>query len=134
MGRKYNITMVAIDSYRYTLLSDALAKVGFSRERKNLMLVKQLDIIRVVPVIDHCFRNGYFYWGNNPVLRWAANNTKTIRYGRDMGADKGSFVYAKIEGKSRKTDPFMAVVASMVPEGEIRERPKQMPDYLDVTF
>lgn len=87
------------------------------------MLVKQTDIIKVVPVIDHCFLNGYFHWGNNPVLRWGANNTKTIRYGRDVGADKGSFVYAKIEAKSRKNDTFMALVASMVPENEIKERP-----------
>ena len=88
------------------------------------MLVKQTDIIKVVPVIDHCFLNRYFHWGNNPMLRWATNNTKTIRYGRDAGADKGSFVYAKIEAKSRKTDPFMALVASMVPESTIKERPK----------
>ena len=30
---------------------------------------------------------------------------------------------AKIEAKSRKTDPFMALVAAMVKEGEIKERP-----------
>ena len=124
MGKIYNISMVAIDSYRYSLLSDALSKVGISKDQKNLMLVKQTDIIKVVPVIDHCFLNRYFHWGNNPVLRWATNNTKTIRYGRDVGADKGSFVYAKIEGKSRKTDPFMALVASMVAEPTIKERPK----------
>lgn len=123
MGKIYNIAMVAIDSYRYTLLSDALAKIGISRERKNLMLVKQTDIIKIVPVIDRCFLHGYFHWGNNPVLRWAANNTKLISYGRDVGADKGSFVYAKIERHSRKNDPFMALVASMVPENEIKERP-----------
>ena len=124
LGKKYNIQMVAIDSYRYSLLSDALSKIGVAKEFKNLQLVKQTDIIKVVPVIDHCFLNGYFTWGDNPVLRWATNNTKTIRYGRDMGADKGSFVYAKIEGKSRKTDPFMALVASMVPEDKIKERAK----------
>ena len=123
MGKIYNITMVAIDSYRYSLLSDALSKVGISKEKKNLMLVRQTDIIKVVPVIDHCFLNGYFHWGDNPVLRWGTNNTKTIRYGRDVGADKGSFVYAKIEAKSRKNDTFMSLVASMVPENEIKERP-----------
>lgn len=124
MGKKYNIVKVAMDSYRYALLADALEKVGISKEKGNLMLVKQTDIIKIVPIIDSCFNNGYFHWGDNPVLRWATNNTKTIRYGRDVGADKGSFVYAKIEAKSRKTDPFMALVASMVPETEIKERPK----------
>ena len=68
------------------------------------------------------------------MLRWAANNTKMIRYGRDAGADKGSFVYAKIEGKSRKTDPFMALVASMVPEADLKDRPSRIPDWMDITF
>ena len=122
LGKLYNIQMVSIDSYRYSLLSDALSKIGIAREFKNLQLVKQTDIIKVVPIIDHCFLHGYFTWGDNPVLRWATNNTKTIRYGRDVGADKGSFVYAKIEGKSRKTDPFMALVASMVSEDKIKQR------------
>lgn len=118
------VEMVALDSYRYALLADALSRAGFSKERKNLMLVKQTDILKVVPVIDHCFRRNLFTWGDVPHLRWATNNTKVIPYGKDQGADKGSFVYAKIEGKSRKTDPFMALVASMVPESRIKERPK----------
>ena len=124
MGRLYNITKVAIDNYRYALMSDALDKIGFSRERGNLILIKQIDIMKIVPVIDHCFINHYFHWGDDVVLRWATNNTKVIRYGRDQGADKGSFVYAKIEARSRKTDPFMALVASMIPEAEIKERPQ----------
>lgn len=124
MGKKYSIVMVAIDNYRYTLMADALSKVGISKEHGNLMLVNQRDILTVVPIIDRYFINGYFYWGNNPVLRWATNNTKVIRYGRQQGADKGSFVYAKIEARSRKNDPFMALVASVVPESKIKPRPK----------
>jgi phage terminase large subunit-like protein len=120
MGKTYNLSCVCVDNYRYTLLADSLAKIGFSPERKNLYLVKQSDILKIVPVIDSCFANGYFHWGDNPTLRWAVNNTKLIRYGRDVGADKGSFVYAKIEAKSRKTDPFMALVAAMVHEDETR--------------
>ena len=123
IAKRYKVEKVAIDSYRYTLMADALSRVGFSPQRKNLILVKQTDILKVVPVIDHCFIHGYFYWSDNPVLRWATNNTKLIRYGRNVGADKGSFVYAKIEAKSRKTDPWMALVASMVCESEIKERP-----------
>lgn len=121
LGKKYMIKMVAIDNYRYTLLSDSLDKIGFSAERGNLKLISQLDICKTVPVIDHCFINGFFIWGDNPVLRWATNNTKTIRYGKNVGADKGSFVYAKIEARSRKTDPFMALVASVIVESEIKE-------------
>lgn len=121
MGKKYNIQMVGVDSYRYALLKDALAKVGISIEHGNLKLVSQLDIMKIVPVIDHYFVNEMFYWGDDPVLRWATNNTKRIPYGKRAGTDRGSFVYAKFEAKSRKTDPFMALVASIVVEEEAKE-------------
>lgn len=120
MGKIYNISSVCVDNYRYTLLADALSKIGFTPDRGNLYLIKQTDILKIVPVIDSCFVNQYFNWGDNPVLRWATNNTKLIRYGRDVGADKGSFVYGKIEARSRKTDPFMALVMSFVHEGETK--------------
>ena len=35
---------------------------------------------------------------------------------KNKGVDTGNFIYAKIEGKSRKTDMFMALVASVVIE------------------
>lgn len=120
-GRKYNIVAVALDSYRYTLLSTALAKIGFRTENKNLILVKQRDICKVVPVIDHCFVQGLISWGDRPDMRWAANNTKRIPYMKNIGADKGSFVYAKIEHRSRKTDIFMAFVCCMCIEDMIVE-------------
>ena len=122
-AKKYDIRMVCIDRYRFTLLSDALDKVGFSAARKNLYLVRQVDILAITPVINHCFVEHYFTWGDNPVLRWATGNTKLVPYGKVKGDDKGSFVFAKIEAKSRKTDPFMALVAAMVKEDEIKERP-----------
>ena len=133
IGKRYKIECVCIDNYRYALLADALRQVGFCKENGNLKLVKTVDIIAVVPIIDSCFRNAYFHWGDNPCLRWATNNTKTIRYGRDQGADKGSFTYAKIEAKSRKTDPFMALVASMTQESMITQAVK-LPDIPVITF
>lgn len=121
MGKQYNIKMMLLDNFRFALLSDALAKIGFRTEAGNLRLISQMDILRIVPVIDHCFANQYFCWGDNPVLRWSVNNTKLVPYGKKAGIDRGSFVYAKIEAKSRKNDPFMALVASMIGEGEIKE-------------
>lgn len=120
----YSIKMMAIDDFRYALLSQHLKTIGFdAKTYKNLKMVRPSDIMRTVPVIDSCFANDYFVWGDNPVLRWAVNNTKMIRYGRKLGkeddADIGNFVYAKIEAKSRKTDPFLAVVASMTIEDAI---------------
>ena len=121
---RYCIKAVAIDDFRYALMSRALRDLGFdAKAYKNLKMVKQIDIMRIATVIDSCFANDYFIWGDNPVLRWATNNTKMIPYGRKPGknddADLGNYVYGKIEAKSRKTDPFMALVASMTIEDMI---------------
>lgn len=121
---KYDILGVAIDDFRYALMSSALREIGFSaKEYKNVKLVRPSDIIRTAPVIDSCFANQNFVWGKNPVLKWATNNTKLVPYGRNPGksddADIGNFVYGKIEAKSRKTDPFMALVAAMTIEDQL---------------
>lgn len=120
----YSIKKMAIDDFRYALLSQYLKTIGFdAKVYKNLKLVRPSDIMKVAPVIDSCFANDYFVWGDNPTLRWATNNTKMVRYGRKLGkeddADIGNFVYAKIEAKSRKTDPFLALVASMTVEDDL---------------
>lgn len=120
MGQKYIIKKIAIDNFRYALMKDALEKIGFDpKERRNLYLVRPSDIMKIVPVIDSCFNKQLFVWGDNPALRWATNNTKKVRSGKKQGTDIGNFYYAKIEAKSRKTDPFMALVHSMVIEDEL---------------
>jgi phage terminase large subunit-like protein len=116
---KYGIQKIAMDNFRFAMLAQNLEAIGFSSERKNIRLVRPSDIMSVAPIIDSCFATGSFAWGDNPVLRWAANNTKLIRSSRRQGSDTGNFYYGKIEGRSRKTDPFMALVASMVIEGEL---------------
>jgi phage terminase large subunit-like protein len=111
---KYNIQKLALDNYRYALLTKSLRRVGFdAKDYKNVYLVRPSDIMKIVPVIDSCFANQYFVWGDQPLLRWATNNAKLIRSGVKSGDDTGNFVYGKIEAKSRKTDPFMALVHSM---------------------
>ncbi len=126
MKKQYSIRAVAIDDFRYALLSRYLTDLGFNKAYKNLKMVRPSDIMRIAPVIDSCFANQWLTWGDAPELRWAANNTKLIRYGRKLGssddADVGNFVYGKIEAKSRKTDPFMAFVAAMTCEDMIIER------------
>ena len=125
--KSYNIRALAIDDFRFALLAGALEEIGFDcKARKNLKMVRPSDIMRVAPVIDSLFANHNLVWGDAPEMRWATNNTKLIRYGRNLGqsddADLGNFVYGKIEGKSRKTDPFMAFVAAMTIEDRIIER------------
>jgi len=114
MGQKYNIKKLGIDNYRYQLMKKSLEDIGFDpKERKNVYLVRPSDIMKIQPVIDSCFNKQLFVWGDNPALRWATNNTKLVRSGKKEGTDTGNFYYAKIEGKSRKTDPFMALVHAM---------------------
>lgn len=129
MGRKYNIKEIALDNFRLALLKDPLAKIGFDAYvRKNIKLVRPSDIMKVEPIIQECFNRHYFTWGDNPVLRWAVNNTmrcvsgiKHKRSDEEKGFTTGNMVYAKIEPKSRKNDPFMALVASMIIEEETKE-------------
>lgn len=116
-AQRYNIRLLALDHYRWTLLSESLKKIGFdANDKSRVKLVRPSDIMQVEPVIQECFDRGNFHWGNNPCLRWAVNNTKRVRSSKSKGVDTGNFIYAKIEAKSRKTDPFMALVASMVAE------------------
>lgn len=116
-ARLYVIKGLALDHHRWTLVSNSLKKIGFDPEtRKNVKLVRPGDIMQVEPVIQDCFKRELFNWGNVPHLRWAANNTKRVRSSRTIGSETGNFYYAKIEAKSRKTDPFMALVASMTIE------------------
>lgn len=120
MGKKYQIKMLCTDNFRYTLLSDELKGIGFDAKDKNkVKLIRPSDIMTIEPVIQECFDRNYLTWGDNPVLRWATNNTKRVRSSAKAGSDTGNIYYAKIEAKSRKTDPFMAFVASMCIEGTL---------------
>lgn len=113
----YDVRGVALDDYRYQLMAYALAEIGIDADdRKNLKKVRPRDIAQIEPVIQHCFDCRLFYWGDQPHLRWAVNNTKRCTNKSKTGVDTGSYYYAKIEAKSRKTDPFMALVASMTLE------------------
>ena len=68
-----------------------------------------------------------------PHLRWAANNTKRERR-KIGGVDTGNFIYAKIEPRSRKTDPFMALVAAMCCEDVLSKPKVTMPPIGAIAF
>lgn len=115
--RRYTIKMLAMDSFRYVMFKQVLLPLGFDAQiYKNVKLVRPSDIMRVDPLIQDCFDRDRFTWGDCPPLRWAVNNTKRTPVNRRIGQDIGNYLYAKIEAKSRKTDPFMALAASMVVE------------------
>lgn len=130
--KRYNIKVIALDNYRYALVAESLRKIGFEpNERKNVKLVRPSDIMQAEPVIQECFNRQYLAWGDAPHLRWAVRNTKRVKSGvkARTGVDTGNFVYAKIEAKSRKTDPFMAFVAAMTAEGMLGDgAPVEVPE------
>lgn len=134
MGKQFNIKKIGIDNFRYALMKDALESIGFDpKERKNLYLTRPSDIMKIQPVIESCFNKKLFCWGDNPALRWATNNTKLIRSGKKEGTDTGNFYYGKIEAKSRKTDPFMALVHSMIVEDDLSAETGQYADIPVIT-
>lgn len=111
----YDVTKIAIDSYRYTLLAMELRELGFDAKDKKVKLVRPSDIMMVQPKITSVFATGKIIWGDDPMMRWYTNNAKL------EPAPNNNFKYGKIEPKSRKTDGFMAFVAAMTIEEELPE-------------
>ena len=113
-GQKYQVLAVALDHYRFSLFAKSLRKFGFdAQEYKNVKIVRSSDIMMAQPVIDSAFNNHNFVWGDEPILRWATNNAKLMRN------LSGSMFYGKIEPKSRKTDPFLALAAAVTLEDRL---------------
>lgn len=129
LKESYGIMVVCIDDFRYALFANELTKSGFTKQNNNLKLVRPSDIAKVVPVIESAFLSDKFIWGDNPMLRWATNNTKVIPWKiRSTGSnDLGNQMYAKIEPHGRKTDPFMALVHAMTESQRLQE-----PDAFDM--
>lgn len=118
---KYNVMKIAIDSYRYTLLSKSLREIGYDANDKSIKLVRPSDIMLVQPKINSAFLHNKIIWGDDPLMRWYTNNTKL------EPAKNNNFTYGKIEPKSRKTDGFMAFVAAMTLEEEL-------PEFYEIAF
>lgn len=129
--QKYRVKKLCMDTFRWTLVSEAFKKIGFDpADKQKVKLYRPSDIMQIDPVIQECFDRGLLAWGDNPVLRWAVNNTKRMKSSKSVGSDTGNFYYAKIEAKSRKTDPFMAFAASMIVENELEQAaPPALPPF-----
>lgn len=136
MGKKYVIKMVAMDSYRVGVFTEALAEAGINvGDKTRVKLVRPSDIMKTDQIIQECFNRQLFTWGDVPHLRWAVNNTKRWRTGKTHGVETGNYIYAKIEPKSRKTDPFMALVHSMAVEEALGSgKPVKIPDQISFIF
>ena len=80
--------------------------------------------MQIAPTIESAFVNKNIVWGDSPIMRWYANNTSRIT------SKAGNTTYGKIEGKSRKTDGFMAFVCAMCVSDELPEESNGL--FLDV--
>jgi phage terminase large subunit-like protein len=112
----YNIMNLAMDNYRYTLLAKALRIVGFEVDKNganNIKLIRPSNEMRIIPTITSLFINHKIAWGDNPLMRWFANNSCIIT------SPAGNQTYGKIEPKSRKTDGFKAFAAAMCVSEEL---------------
>lgn len=124
----YNIVGVALDNFKKGIFSSILEKYGYSKDLDNLRIIRPSDIAEAIPLIERAFINEKLIWKGNNMLRWATNNTKVIPWKRTKTTgdnDMGNQLYAKINPRFRKTDPFMAFVHSMVIKEDIEE------DYID---
>ena len=117
----YDIDKIAIDSYRYSLLSRELSNIGYDAKDKRVKLVRPSDVMLVQPKIHSWFVSNKIIWGDDSMMRWYTRNAKL------EPAQNNNFKYGKIEPKSRKTDGFMAFVASATLEEEL-------PDYQEFEF
>lgn len=119
-----NVAMTGIDNYRYTLLRRALKENLYASDEKgygNIMLVRPSNEMMIMPVITSQLVNHKLAVGDNPLFRWAMNNTKVCT------SSAGNMTYGKIEPKSRKTDPFKAYVAAKAAQNKIAEQISSMP-------
>lgn len=111
----YNIEKIAVDSYRYTVLTRALRDAGFDANDGEVKLTRPSDIMQVVQKISSMFIGNKIIWGDDMLMRWFTRNTKL------EPAPNNNFKYGKIEPKSRKTDGFMAFVNAVIIEDELPE-------------
>lgn len=128
------VEMIAVDDYRYTIVRRELEGIGYSVEDGSVKKVRPSDIIKAQPVIDAALAGGRIAWGEDPCMRWCANNVKLVPVKGTFVTEGENFRYGKIEPHGRKTDAFMAMVAAFCVADAIEELDTAL-EFLDpITF
>jgi len=105
----YNVTLLGIDFFRFTLLKKTLKDAGFDTDKggaNNILVTKRVTQNRYVPVITNMFDTQNIIWGNNQMMNWYTYNACIM-------SESGNQYYGKKEAVSRKTDGFMALVSAI---------------------
>lgn len=124
-AKKYHIIDIACDGYRAALLEEEFRKVGLP-----LTEVRSGPIThaKVAPLVEQIFAEETLVFGDDPVMRWAVNNTY-------IEVDKkGNISYHKIEPKTRKNDAFMALVHALTKDNELQDVQDNFTVYDVITF
>lgn len=126
LAEGYNILNIAIDSYRYTLLTQALKNIGFDAvDNKNITIIRPSNLMMIAPTINSVFINQLLAWGDAPIMNWCTNNVKCSRDKKD------NIIYGKIEPARRKTDTFMAMTAAFaISEMLIADNSENVPEVI----
>lgn len=117
MAQTYDVTLLGLDNFRYTLLTKALREAGFDTDKggaNNIMLTKRVTENRYVPVITSLFNTQRICWGPDPMMGWYTNNACVI-------TERGNQYYGKKEERSRKTDGFKAMVAAICASEQLED-------------
>lgn len=105
-AKKYRITSIAADLYRFNYLRDAFKEAGF--EKLEIGRTGTRTHTELQPVIEDLFNlKKLIYMKDDFMMRWYTNNT----YKKPDG--KGNISYEKIEPKLRKTDGFHAFLHAL---------------------
>ncbi len=121
----YDIKIIAIDKFRYTLMAKALREIGFEFNRGNLFTVRPSNIMEIIPVVNSWIIKHRLAVGDTPVFRWAMNNTKITN-------TKNNKIYDKIEPTYRKNDTWMAFAAAATKQEKLDEETSIQIEELDV--
>ncbi|SNY19378.1 Phage terminase-like protein, large subunit, contains N-terminal HTH domain [Orenia metallireducens] len=112
-AKKYNIKTIACDSYRSSLLKSKFQELGLPLQEVRSGPVTHA---KVAPLVEQIFAEETLVFGDDPVMRWATNNTYV-----DINP-KGNTTYKKIEPKTRKNDAFMALIHALSKDEELQEQ------------
>ena len=125
MVKKYNITDIVADTYRFTLLESRFKELGlpFHEVRSG-----PITHAKIAPLIESMFAEETLVFGDNMTMRWYVNNTCT-----EVDA-KGNTTYLKIEPKTRKTDGFFALIHALSKDKDLIETQGDVVFYDVVTY
>ena len=124
-AKKYHIKNIYCDDYRKSLLESEFQKVGLPLESVRSGPITHA---KVAPLVEQIFAEETLVFGDDPVMRWAVNNTYIVV------DKKGNTSYHKIEPKTRKNDAFMALVHALTKDNELQDVQDNFLVYDVITF